>query len=404
MSTFDSSPIPAARGLTRDFSSCIVISVDPSLTDTSITPSLQPVRIPGTTDKIYVSSPLPPAGVQSENFNHFLASANEAFDKHIGFVLAPQHLFMLILQQVSMHVNRHPEEVRKHFVNHTGQIDLKVERGFNPNTEAEWESVIDEFKSQIAGHTVGDTSEICSLKEFSVATGPEIVSSTVCLMDMCQKFFRYTMTTMCGIPSFILEGSIEDWVLLREKAERLISQKTLPELSSKWIPALLPTLDKLIEARSGAPVDVPFWNSFFKRGAHRGSGGYSFITGWVNVFFPIRVSGDFNQFCEPFDQSEFYQSKVRRQDGQDLHEPKKKKSSILQMDEDNGQDVAKFPVGISRAPVLWKMLDTGENINLEFSSGFVCGTFSEGHLRPEVAWWVGNPVSRKLNSLCQKEC
>ena len=67
-------------------------------------------------------------------------------------------------------------------------------------------------------------------------------------------------------------------------SERLISQKTLPTLASAWLPALLPTLDKIVEQRSGAPVDVAFWNSFFKRGATKGSRAFSFISGRVNVF------------------------------------------------------------------------------------------------------------------------
>lgn len=350
------------------------IDVDPSLTATAQAQHIGPFTI----DCIN-SSPMPKESIFDfpAKLNAFLHSANVAFDKHLGFVLAPQQIFVLILQSVAMHVNQNAEALRPEFVKHSGKESITIEVTPNP-TETEWEAIIDRFQAAIASKTIEDTAELTSLIDFSCATKTEQIAGNVCLMDMVQQYFRYTMMTMCGIPYFILEGSMEDWVLLRERAERLISQKTLPTFASAWLPALLPTLDKIVEQRSGAPVDIAFWNSFFKRGATKGSGAFSYISGWVNVFFPIAIRGGLNYHCKPFSDQELYIAEIQQKDCKGT-----------------GLDVNYFPSGVSSAPVEWVRLDLGTTQQVEFKSGFITGTFKEGHIRPEVAWWVTATPSSK---------
>merc|ERR1711900_116507 len=98
-----------------------------------------------------------------------------------------------------------------------------------------------------------------------------------------KSFFEYTMTTECGFPSVQLEGSLEDWVQLRENAKGLLENLCLSEFNEFWAPALLDTLDRFISTyksvqNDGAlalnEADQTFWNSMIKRGAVVGSGGY----------------------------------------------------------------------------------------------------------------------------------
>ena len=349
--------------------------MDLSLLATSKAPTMKPFSAKGKATTLYASSAMPQEGVHSighrTGFHQFLGSLNEAFDKHLGFVLAPQQLFLLILQQVSVHVNENAEVLRDEFVKHAGKARIEIEVPLEP----EWAEIIKKFQAEITDRIVQSVADLSSLKEFSCSSETEQIAGKVCLMDICQQYFQYEMLTLCGIPSFVLEGTVEDWSLLRARAESLISQKTLPDFACEWLPALLPTLDKLVEARSGAPVDVPFWNSFFKRGGNQGSGSYTYISGWVNVFFPISsddgFNSGFNGFCESFERSSLYLSQT----------------GTATTDE-SGNGIDYFPSGISRVPVKWNRLGTA--IHVEFSSGFVCGSFNEGHIRPEVAWWVAS--------------
>jgi hypothetical protein len=100
--------------------------------------------------------------------NGFLATAHIAFDKHYGFVLNPCQLFLLILQQVALHVNQHSEDLRDQFVNESGKKTLKLEIPVDPAKD-EWESIIAYFNQQIGENTVSDTQALFSMEDFSCA-------------------------------------------------------------------------------------------------------------------------------------------------------------------------------------------------------------------------------------------
>eukprot|EP01040_Poterioochromonas_malhamensis_P003869 gene3870-4132_t len=352
-----------------------LISLNSKLFDTLQPVSEENFDLPGlsptTYKSIYASSVDGVRGVKGSWLKHqFLALANTAFDKHYGFVLNPSHLFLLIEQQIALHVNQKSEALRAQFVVHEGKKDLSMEIPATPTRE-EWAGIIEDFQRQIAANTVPDTKDLMSVHDFESAGEAEKVAGDVVLMDMCQTFFQYKMHTLCGIPYFIMEGAESDWQLLRDKAEQAISRKTLPDFSSFWLSALLPTLDKLLQARRGE-VDRIFWENFYKLGSHEGSGGYTYVNGWINVFFPVTNENKKNRFCLPFNQ--VLTKAEKHDDGLDIHD---------------------YTAGIASAPVLWTRL--GERIPMRFCAGFVGGRIvHDNALRPEVGWWVG-PIDEEAD-------
>jgi hypothetical protein len=60
-------------------------------------------------------------------------------------------------------------------------------------------------------------------------------------MDAMQHYFEYIMVCGCGIPKVKMTGTLEDWNLIREKAENMRKYDC-----EKWIDSLIPILDKLI--------------------------------------------------------------------------------------------------------------------------------------------------------------
>eukprot|EP00969_Alexandrium_andersonii_P155470 6874262-Alexandrium_andersonii.AAC.1 len=64
-------------------------------------------------------------------------------------------------------------------------------------------------------------------------------------MDATKSFFSFACMTACGFPSVTLEGTADDWALLRANAEKLVSERGVPDFAAAWLPALLPLLDKL---------------------------------------------------------------------------------------------------------------------------------------------------------------
>jgi len=77
------------------------------------------------------------------------------------------------------------------------------------------------------------------------------------LMGAMEKYFKYTMVCGCGIPKVKLLGTLEDWILLRNHAEKL----RVFDLDW-WIDKLLIVLDKLIAAYKGE-IDKDFWNDIY---------------------------------------------------------------------------------------------------------------------------------------------
>jgi hypothetical protein len=348
--------------------------VDRNLMKTSICPRLSKFNLQACTSKpmkrVLCTSFENDTGLFHGGFkNQFIGMAKFSFDRHVGFALNPGHLFLLICQQVALHVNQHPEELRDRFVHHEGKKELTLMVPAYP-TKQEWTGIIKDFQSQIQENTVADTYELFNQRDFTCSSEIEQIAGDVCLMDLCQEFFSYTMITSCGIPYFKLEGMVEDWELLREKAEEILNRKTLPEFSSYWKPILLPLLDKLLlQRKEEESVDVKFWDDFFleKRVGGYGSGKPTYMTGWINCFFPIvgerKTALRRNPFCVHYSES-----------------------SVIP--EEIGKGKQDFSLGVSLAPVKW--IRDWEKLEMIFCSGFVGGQIIHDNcIRPEVGWWIG---------------
>ncbi|KAF8294827.1 hypothetical protein DL93DRAFT_2091733 [Clavulina sp. PMI_390] len=58
------------------------------------------------------------------------------------------------------------------------------------------------------------------MPEFSTTTDNDMTISSIIMMATLQQYFSYRFDLACGIPSATLEGTIEDWLLLRSKIHK----------------------------------------------------------------------------------------------------------------------------------------------------------------------------------------
>ena len=345
--------------------------------------------------------------------HHFLGAAGWAFCNHYGFTIAPQQLFLLIVQAIAFHASTNSEALRYEFVKHAGKIDLKVHTLNWDHSPQEWADLVASFDAQIAAKTVQSTHSLFSTTNaFSTATPAEAIAGHIALMDVCKAYFNYRLVSYCGIPQFCLEGTLDDWHLLRERAETIVASKTLPACRDHWLPALLPTLDRLVAIKRAGndgmtAADRLFLESFFKMGSTGGSGGYTYVSGWINVFFPQICEGRGeevkNRFCQPYTESGLFKSKAAEETEADLEAKKRASNSFPCLDGTEGLDQQYFPSGCSSAPVEQKHLGTGQSRQLEFYSGFagsvvarVPGGGDAPFVRPEVCWWIVEKTGGEL--------
>jgi len=159
---------------------------------------------------------------------------------------------------------------------------------------------------------------------------------------------------------------LNDWEQLRSKAEESIRRFCLPEFAEQWLGALLPVLDRFVDARRGEPIDPLFWEWMVKEDGTSGSGAYNWISGWINVFLPILgESSELNPFCVP------YSGNPTEQYGRKKECP--------------GPRTELLSDGMSSAPV------TFDDQPLEFRAGFV-GTEidSRGMIKAGIGWFVAS--------------
>lgn len=302
----------------------------------------------------------------------FVAAALAAWSAHRPLVLAPDHFWQLILGGVVAHMEQHSEELRAAYVTFEGELTLQVQRDefVLDGADNDWNGVVQEFVDQIQQHVVSDT--ITMLEANFSTTGPvETVAQKASVMAAVQAFFKYEVLTMCGFPHVVLEGEPGDWAQLRTKARWLLqSDKIRADFGAQWLAAMEPVLNLL--ARSAAEPNsaglAEFWNQMVRIGGVEGSGGYSYLDGWANVFLPYwgsespNVSAVPNPYC------------FRNRSRSYIDDDDRFSLNSISNEEvsSTGPLPAKLelmPDGRSVAPVQWTYF--GDSHDLAFVSGFI---------------------------------
>jgi len=194
------------------------------------------------------------------------------------------------MQGFARHIDQNAEKFRSDFVAHKGKKTIEISRDeFVKNGENDWPNCFPEFCEKIEENLVNP--EIRRLVEVDFSTTNEIdrVVGQIALMDTVKNYFEFEMMTLCGIPEIELAGDIADWVKIREDAEILLSKFEL----QFWSEHLLPILDQFVSASKGH-IDTKFWGSIAKLHSDHGSGGDTYLNGWIQDFFPFLKNGTKN--------------------------------------------------------------------------------------------------------------
>ncbi len=335
----------------------------------------------------------------------FIAAANAAYSKHHPLVLSPDMIWLLIAQGFAIHVKQNAEALRHKFVAHEGKKNLTVRRdefllGFAGN---DWEGVFSEFSEQIRDYIGRDTHEVL-VPTFSTTGIVEKAAFEITLMDAMQSYFNLCVITACGIPYFHIEGSLEDWQLLYDKAAQLEEYDL-----AWWTDHLLPFLNKILTTVQGEENN-DFWNSFYK--FNNGSGG-PYINGHIVNLFPYLTYGTSpdDDACERFglvvDQVYKELEPMRDQLSEDAWEAMLNTAIKRNMkadthnsyfrnphlgtewpDRHSGLTSHCLPEGISKAPFLWQYLLL--ELSMNFLAGFI-GASQDAEtraIRPEIGWAI----------------
>ena len=227
--------------------------------------------------------------------NAFFSMVCLAYAQHRPIVLSPDIMWILICNGYSQYVNRDPEKFRQYLVGHEGKETLMIKTTLETTTAQK----VEKFAELIAKETKGDVAELMTCN-FSTTGMIERMVSQITLMETVKEYFDFLEGLVgCGIPSVTLEGTPDDWRLLREKTRKLgeFGVKT-------WTDKLDPILNEFVLAAEGQ-INLDFWFDMAIKGRPwnfhlKGGGGGCFgpsygptlFTGWFLEFIPFDDRGE----------------------------------------------------------------------------------------------------------------
>lgn len=230
-----------------------------------------------------------PDSLVNYGYNSFFNGMYQAYAEHRPFVLSPDMIWLLISQGFARHVNANPEELRKYFVDFSGQLTLVVdEENDLLNESTNWEEIFPQFTTLIAEHTGKELINTLS-SDFSTTTAVEKIASEITIMEAMEPYFEFVvMYAICGIPEITLQGTTEDWQKILNKT------KALSDYDLKWwTNELEPILKEFVNASKGK-IHKRFWRNMFKYHSKKKYGAPKIIDGWIVKFFPYDKDGKRN--------------------------------------------------------------------------------------------------------------
>ena len=236
-------------------------------------------------------SPLPAYAVSEYASNNgFIAAFMLAYNHHLPLRLSPDVVWLTIVQSVGVFLHDNAETYRDVFVGHDkggGKVELCVvvpESWDEDESLVEWDDVMGALNDMITTNTKVHVSELFR-PDFSTTTLPATTACNITTMAAMSSYFAYSMRTRCGLGEVVMDGTVEDWHKLRARAAALRSGLDRASVQlAPWLDRLDVVLAALASTAAGSP-DTTFWSHAYSSHVVRGSGGGTFVSGWLLDFY-----------------------------------------------------------------------------------------------------------------------
>jgi len=291
------------------------------------------------------------AVVEQARMHPLVGAVHRAFATHLPLVLSPDHIWLTLAQGLSLHVEARADELRSRFVlpHASDTVEVRDDSLVMGSAQNNWAPVIIRLAGELSNRVVAKRAELVRC-DFSSSSPISRTVSSIVLMDVMKRYFKYRVMTLCGIPSITLLGNTEDWESVRARAAMLTEFDL-----QWWTSRLLPLLDEFVRASKGQ-IDNGFWNSIYK---HENASGGSWVTGWINLLFPYLEGPERHDRMNP----------ALRHPGARVN-------------------TADFPRGLVDVPFQWEYL--GQEHGMLLSAGFAGVGLDQERLAvaPALAWAV----------------
>ena len=274
--------------------------------------------------------------------NGFVGAVYDAYCNHHHLVFRPDDVWVAILTQFSLYINKYSEQLRDKLVFHEGKKNICIESLSSFNNFTDYGYVVDKLTDKCLDFLKDDKIKEWILPDFTTTTKIDKDVCSVIMMSCLEKYFTFEMRFMCGIPKVTLLGETEDWVKLLEKLKKLPLYDTPTRLLTKWSFFLHRILKEFIDSSSGN-INPTFWDTICDIIPY-GSGSNK-ITGWISSFCVFDKEGNYRGYLE----------------GKMFEDMKKYIWPSI--------DTGNIPVGFSSVP--FHINDNGHKINTTFIAGHI---------------------------------
>lgn len=245
----------------------------------------------------------------------FASAVLFCYNNHLSLTLCPDDILQCFRNIVSNVVNDNPEKYRDVFVYHSGKKELKT-----------YDISLEDFLTNMSTQIDANIQTPLDLEsDFSTSTKTTKIISSISKMATFKKYFTYSLELLCGIRSVTLEGTLDDWILLKnkvEKASKIFTEKdNIVNLSKHF----LFILDMFILTYKAGKMNMKdnldnikiFWSRIANYISY-GSGS-SRISGWINVLCPGKF---YDNFPSSYNILDLSQKTPEYKFGDDIYEKK----------------------------------------------------------------------------------
>ncbi|KAH7138722.1 hypothetical protein B0J11DRAFT_23349 [Dendryphion nanum] len=207
----------------------------------------------------------------------FIRGAIDAWAQHQHLVIRPDEVWFAILVQMNFYMCRESETLRDLFVTHAGKQSIHVE-------DFTFENVLWKFKNAIQKRVKTGWLQDWIIPNFSTTEEEDVLTASVLMMGLMQRFFDYSCSVICGLPSVTLLGERSDWEKLLAKLDRMQEFGKEPET---YATQLRPILSRFVQTfdTPDDPEIRNFWDDIVNPG-EESICGYApyFLQGWLVGF------------------------------------------------------------------------------------------------------------------------
>lgn len=308
--------------------------------------------------------------------NGFIETLQYCYDEHRPLKLSPDHIWTLICQATSIHINQHYDSLKNIIFTDEKKEELIIRNDSLENNARYWGTLIKDFCNETKNHTRNDLYDFF-VPNFSTTTPVQTTVYQITLLESYKKKFSYVGETGCGIPQITIMGNKEDWIWIFDHLS------DLDKLGLTWWgKELRPIIKEFINVFDDK-INVSFWDSIYKDAAEYGA---FYISGWIIKFFPyLPTTGE--DFLGYTSEGKGKYELVYRLNPY-LHGNDYKLSTL---------GTESFPSGLSQIDIKWINYFNRTTKKMEAYSGFFGVKQSQDKtLEPFISWLVCKKDTSKV--------